>query len=152
MSADTEPDPSAPGPSAPGLSGLGLSGLGLRLRLLLAADLTGVAQAWIDDPGLPPPAHPARGWHIETQRDTKGAFRLRAAIADTGSDDAFIRAAFQAVLGRPPDPAGLLYYRARLAEGPMARQRLLDSLTQSLEAAERHEVFRIRRDPGPGGG
>lgn len=51
-------------------------------------------------------------------------------------DDAgFVRAAYQTMLGRPPDPSGGAFYLASLGSGAIERTELLDRLRESPEGA-----------------
>ncbi len=145
LSVDTEPT---------------FAALGLRLRLDLAVALTEVARAWIDAPGLDLPDHAGEraalsvdalpaAWHVESARAPGDPYRLRTVIAEALSPPAFVAAAFRAVLGRAPDPAGLAYYTAWLGRDPACHRLLLENLAVSPEATGHYERFRFMRTPTP---
>ena len=140
LSVDTEPT---------------FAALGLRLRLDLAVALTAVARAWVDAPGLDgadQAGAPVAGWRVESARAPGDPYRLRAVIAEALAPTAFAAAAFHAVLGRAPDPAGLAAYSARLERDPACHSALLASLATSSEATARCERFRFVRTPTPAEG
>jgi len=63
--------------------------------------------------------------------------RTEAALQQLGPDDAFVRRAYECILGRPGDEGGLAHYVMRLGQG-VARTSTLRSLILSLEFEQRY--------------
>lgn len=145
-----------------------LATLTLRARLALFGQLAAPARDWLAAPplalpGHPPalpaetPVHPPAGdpppprlWRLYGRRaaDPAAPFLLRAVLAERPAE-ALVETAFQAILGRAPDPADRAAYARALDSGALPPGVLLRDIAASAEAAAREESLRLVAAPAP---